>query len=153
MGPFRDQLDWHPTNKFLLMSLVNFTKPDFASSIYEMNIVDSTLQLVLKAANGTVYYYAHYSPDGSKILFNSVADPYDDRFICTVNRDGSDFKKIIKAEFDSYSVWSPSGDKIAYTLQKGIYIMNADGTDNTLFLKDDPRSPIRWVGDRLLWLP
>ena len=147
-----NHLDWHPKNKFLLLSLFDETQFVPPASIYEMTVADSSFHEILKASNGTTYLSAHYSPNGNKVLFRAIVNRNEKPFtICTVNRDGTNFKELIECGFESYPVWSPNGDKIAYTIRgKGIYIINADGTDNTLVFKANPN---KWIGDKLVWLP
>jgi Tol biopolymer transport system component len=129
------------------MSLGNYLKGNYTSNLYEINVEDSTIRLALDSPIETRYLSPNYSPDGQEITFLSLYGQlgHEQNFICTVGRDGSDLKKIADAEFRSYPVWSPKGDKIAYTKQDGIYIVNADGTDNMLLFKG--------YVDRFLWLP
>lgn len=143
-------LDWHPSNEFLLVGLNDDNVDISFPSLTEINVKDSTLHVVLEAKPSTLYYLPHYSPDGNRIVFIKVTSISSQ--ICIVNRDGTGLKELVDdfRVFGSYPIWSPKGDKIAYTTNEGIFIMNDDGTDNTLIFKGDPN---RWNGNGLLWLP
>jgi TolB protein len=104
-----------------------------------------------------------WSPDGTKILFDSGRDgDYD---IYTINPDGTGLNQITNdPSFDWQPDWSPDGTKIVFSSgrdgdPKGeIYTMNADGTGATRLTNDPNRdwepawSPdgtkIAWSSDR-----
>ena len=74
-----------------------------------------------------------YSPDGRKIVFNSSR--HGNPHIYVMNSDGSNVNRItFKGKYNTEPVWSPRGDKIAYTgrIKKGkeidIITMNIDGS-------------------------
>jgi TolB protein len=69
-------------------------------------------------------------PSNTKIAFTLNED--NDSFICVMDPDGSNKKKLTKGVSPC---WSPDGQKIAFAAEKNgnwdIYYMNADGTDIT----------------------
>jgi uncharacterized protein (TIGR03067 family) len=79
---------------------------------------------------------SHWSPDGSKISFDCwhsfVGDDWPKSHIFVVNSDGTSPKDLGDGCLSS---WSPDGKRIAYYRyppNNGIWVMNADGTDNRL---------------------
>jgi len=91
---------------------------------------------------GTVYYFnPDWSPDGTKIVFESGLDG--ELSIFTIGIDGENLTRLTNSENnDEGPVWSPDGTKIAFFSNRRegkderpvslqIYIMNADGTGQT----------------------
>jgi uncharacterized protein (TIGR03067 family) len=77
---------------------------------------------------------SHWSPDGGKISFDCwhsfVGDDQTKCHIYVVNSDGTSPKDLGDGCLSS---WSPDGKRIAYYRyppNNGIWVMNADGTDN-----------------------
>jgi Tol biopolymer transport system component len=82
-----------------------------------------------------------WSPDGTKIAFARFTHtPFREIFV--MNADGSDQRRLTQSKFDLYPTWSPDGTKIAFyrldSITKdgmtmlphlGIFVMNADGSD------------------------
>jgi TolB protein len=79
-------------------------------------------------------YAPHYSPDGSKIAYQSCQIP---GFICTINviaADGSGVPQVLTSPnwFAQNPVWSPDGTKIAFEstqdgLLDAVWVMDANG--------------------------
>jgi Tol biopolymer transport system component len=93
-----------------------------------------------------------WSPDGTKIAFDSNRDEEGNRDIYVMNADGSHVARLTdNTAFDGDPSWSPDGTKIAFTSDRDdnveIYVMNADGsgqtrlTDNTAFDIEPSWSP------------
>jgi Tol biopolymer transport system component len=81
-----------------------------------------------------------WSPDGAKIAFARFNNNFREIFV--MNADGSDQRRLTQSKFDLSPTWSPDGTKIAFyrldsitidgitTLPHlGIFVMNADGSD------------------------
>jgi Tol biopolymer transport system component len=80
--------------------------------------------------SGDAITHSSLSPDGTRIAFVSFAGDASD--IWTQKIDGSDLRRLTKDDApDSWPVWSPDGDQIAYTsAPNGAYethVMMADG--------------------------
>ncbi len=77
----------------------------------------------------------NYSPDGKKIVFDSVRSGGDD--IYTMNADGTDVRRLTFAiGADGAAHWSPDGRQIVFSSarvqdQFDVYRMNADGSAQT----------------------
>jgi TolB protein len=73
---------------------------------------------------------ACWSHDSSQILFESVnLENVSDIYLIDVKKNKiSNLTKAKNKEFYSDPVWSPSDNKILYSLEQQIYIMNRDGT-------------------------
>jgi Tol biopolymer transport system component len=106
---------------------------DTDSEIYTMN-ADGTGQTRLTTNPASDGGQA-WSPDGTKIAFNSNRDAnFSD--IYTMNADGTSLTRLTSdPDYDVDPAWSPDGTKIAFTARRGgnyeIYTMNADGTSQT----------------------
>jgi Tol biopolymer transport system component len=77
-----------------------------------------------------------WSPDGSKIAFDSLGGEDSDLQIYVMNADGSDQTNVSNSGADDFGpVWSPDGTKIAFVSRRDgnneIYTMNANGTNPT----------------------
>jgi subtilisin family serine protease len=77
-----------------------------------------------------------YSPDGSKIVFQSFRDGNNEIYV--MNSDGSAQTRLTNnPAFDSTPSWSPDGTKILFTstrdnpMSPSLYVMNADGSSPT----------------------
>ena len=96
--------------------------------------------------------YAAWSPDGKRIACYAYHDGRKTWSIHTMNRDGTNRKRLTHAKnkWDSAPAWSPDGKKIAfgraYTDTKGvwqqeIWIMNSDGSEQTQVKSIDGGGP------------
>jgi CxxC motif-containing protein (DUF1111 family) len=77
--------------------------------------------------------YPSFSPDGTKIAFNSNANNI--RNIFVMNSDGTGLQQLTSTSLDSQAAWSPDGSKIAFASNRTgvfqIFTMNPDGTNQT----------------------
>ncbi len=106
--------------------------------IYKMNSDGSNRKkLTQKRGNG---HYPHnsnpkVSPDGSKIVYQSDPDGHDRYTIWTMNKDGSNQKKITQKE-GMYPNWSPDGEKIIYSGRRNgiweIMMVSSEGGEEEL---------------------
>lgn len=74
---------------------------------------------------------ANWSPDGTKILFTSWrSGPAE---IWVMESDGSNVTQITDdGQWVSNPIWSPDGEQIVYKAQWNIYLIEPDGTNQTL---------------------
>src|SRR5262249_47072459 len=91
-----------------------------------------------------------WSPDGEKIAFASRRDGHGEIYV--MNTDGSDQTRLTKTDpsvTNNAPAWSPDGQKIVFqsnrdknevgTPNTEIYVMNADGSDQTRLTTHDGR--------------
>lgn len=93
--------------------------------------------------------YPVWSPDNSKILFQSYRDGQAEIYV--MNADGSGVVRLTNdPDFDGFPSWSPDGSRILFTSRRTggyrIYVMNADGSGLTQ-LSNQPYSL------RAVWSP
>ncbi len=85
-----------------------------------------------------------WSPDGTQIAFNVFSGSDQ---IWVINADGSNLTQItFSSNGDSFApAWSPDGSRIAYTYAGnnvfGIYVIDADGSNNTLLTSNQDVLP------------
>jgi len=119
-----------PDGQKVIMSLL---EDNGGSNIYTMDL--STHQTTKLTSGSAINTGGSYSPDGSKIVFETDRDGR--QAIYVMNADGTDQKRISAGD-GSYStpVWSPRGDYIAFTKmtdkQFSIGVMRPDGTDERI---------------------
>lgn len=112
-----------------------YSAADGNNDIYVVN-ADGTgrTQLTFTSAPAGVSFPA-WSPDGTKIAFQNDLDGK----IYVMNSDGSSIAAITTG-VDFGPSWSPDGTKMAFTKvvsgQPEIYVMNADGTNQTRLTND-----------------
>jgi Tol biopolymer transport system component len=89
---------------------------------------------------------ASWSPDGTRIAFESDRDSSGSLDIYVMDADGSQVTRLTSGPGgESDPAWSPDGQRIVYSGQGGLYTMNADGTSQTLLLAG--------LGARPVWSP
>ena len=115
--------DFHPDGWTLIF--------DAANSIWTHNRLTGN---GLRLTNLTGDSRPRYSPDASKIVFQSIRDGQAEIYV--MNSDGSGQTRLTNnPAFDTAPAWSPDGTKILFTsLRDGpasLYVMNADGSNQT----------------------
>ena len=106
---------------------------DNVNSIWTFNRLTQTS---LRLTNATGDFRPRYSPDGSKIVFQSSRDGQPDIYV--MNSDGTGQTRLTNnAAGDTAPAWSPDGTKILFTslrdgpMSPALYLMNADGSNQT----------------------
>lgn len=117
------------------------------TDIYEVSLFSSSLTRLTNLP-GTINTSPSYSPDGEKIVFNSDRGGSPQLYV--MNRDGSNVTRISFGG-GSYTtpVWSPRGDFIAFTKQKGgfyIGVMRPDGSGERILSSS-------WMDEGPTWSP
>ena len=85
---------------------------------------------------------------GDRIAFTSVRDG--DYEIFVMNADGTDVRQLTNNDDNDFAhVWSPNGNKIAYSSNRyiaegEIFVMNADGSD--VVSLGQAGFPVSWGG-------
>jgi TolB protein len=104
-----------------------------ANSIWTYNRLSGS---GLRLTNLTGDSRARFSPNGSKIVFQSVRDGQSEIYV--MNSDGTNQTRLTNnPAWDSAPAWSPDGTKILFTslrddgITPALYVMNADGSNQT----------------------
>ena len=105
---------------------------EHSTEIYVMNADGSNPTRITNSF--TIDAWPSWSPDGSKIAFQSYRDGNENIYV--MNADGTDPVRLTShPKVDYYPAWSPDGSKIAFYSDRDdnleIYIMNADGSNQT----------------------
>jgi Tol biopolymer transport system component len=103
------------------------------NEIYVMN-ANGTNQIQLTTLGHC--FLPQWSPDGTRIAF--YTRPASDNIIYTMDPDGTDLFQVTDPEMSGYDPdWSPDGLRLAFFSSRtipGIYVIDADGTDQSLLL-------------------
>ena len=118
--------DFSPNNQSIVF--------DVSGSLWTYNRITQT---GLRLTDGTTFdSRPHYSPDGSKIVFQSFRDTNFEVYV--MNSDGTGQTRLTNnPAFDTAPSWSPDGTKILFTstrddpMNAALYVMNADGSSQT----------------------
>jgi Tol biopolymer transport system component len=118
-----------------------FCRSEFAvnqTNVYMMNIDGSNkIQLTGDSNPSSTYessFPAHFSPDGKKIVFESIRDGNREGAIYTMNADGSNVTILTDSSVSNlFPRYSPEGTKIVFRSKRDgnweIYTMNVDGSN------------------------
>jgi Tol biopolymer transport system component len=136
---------WSPDgSKIAYASIVDVTSGESTvqvGEIWVMNADGSSPTAI--TSDGAFANSPSWSPDGSKIVFQSNRDGTDQIYV--MNADGSGITRLTNGEWgDQAPAWSPDGSKIAFqstrdapdpnnaaTSDIEVYVMNADGSSPT----------------------
>jgi len=136
-------LDYSPDGTQLVLYRAVRAEPhfpiDIGGSLWVVN-VDGTDLHRLRTPGASPWWWARWSPDGTKILFGTERlQPIG--ALWTVRPDGSGLTKVFEDEegrFPTGPTWSPDGDQILFALQptndpfvhnpNGFYVIDADGS-------------------------
>lgn len=135
-------------NKIVFVRLINSTTRE----LWVMNN-DGGGQQKLTGLNRNSFLSLKWSPDSGKIVFtNRVSNIYD---LYVVNSDGTGLLQLTNnSGQEDYISWSSDGNKIAYTKNGEVHVINPDGTGDTIIHTEDYQYDIKWSpdGTRLGWI-
>ncbi|MCS7152126.1 MAG: Tol-Pal system beta propeller repeat protein TolB [Endomicrobia bacterium] len=108
--------NWSPDATQLILTM---TKAKHAPNLYIFDINTKTTKRL--TFGGQVDISGYFSPNGREIVFVSNRSGLPQLYIASV--DGSNVRRLPTSEYSSSPVWSPKGDKIAFTMRtdKGLF--------------------------------
>lgn len=122
-----------PDGKILIMSIADRG----VTSLYTMDLASRKVTRLTKTS-GSIDVSPCYSPDGSQIVFTSDRGGKPALYIMDAN--GGEPKRISFGDGRYFTpVWSPRGDLIAFTKQKGTFyvgVMRPDGSGERMIAQD-----------------
>jgi TolB protein len=134
-----------------------FTYGGLGQGLFVINVDGSGLVNVTSDGTlGSVDFCADWSPDGNRLVFTAATEVNHDWInqVYVINADGSNLTQLTNStsENDSYDnpSWSPDGSRIAFlsnSLVQHITVMNADGSDLTVF------DQIEGIARNVRWSP
>ncbi len=144
---------WSPDGQQIIYSIYS-SDQSISQKIYVINFSDTTLGEPSYIKTGLDYIgKIFYSPDGKNIAFEGVKE--EKWSIYLINTDGSGFLELTPMFPDAISpVWSPNGQKIAFTAHSSqlepseIYTIDTNGTN----LINISNSPV-WDDSYPSWAP
>lgn len=107
-------------------------------AIYIVNSSDGVAHAISDYIVGAEGFRLSWSPDGSRIAFESDSLYWNGRGICVINSDGSGFQRLTADSTQNCDpAWSHDGTKFAFSRHETdfgsntyqIYVMNADGSN------------------------
>lgn len=134
-GVYHSKPDWSPDGKTIVFHAAD---PFGYSHIYSVSVDGTNIkQLTGLSGEESSEFDAHFSPDGTKIVYNASKDGNVDIYV--MNRDGSQPVNLTADtnEVVSSPIWSNDGKSILYTINEqneGVEstrfaIMNRDGSN------------------------
>jgi TolB protein len=136
-------LDWSPDSAKLVAELWTCDTEECHQDIYTMNL-DGTGLTNITGGNGFDDRHPAWSPDGTKIAFDSTRNG--ESGIYTMNPNGSGETQLTQntTSFDGNPDWSPDATRLVFERGGYLVFMNADGSQ--LDQKD-------WTGSGASWSP
>jgi hypothetical protein len=132
------------TGRFPIMIFSGAANPDWSADGWSLvfDVVNSIwtynrfTQIGLRLTNGAGDFRPRYSPDGSKIVFQSNRDGQPEIYV--MNSNGTAQTRLTNnPAAETAPAWSPDGTKILFTstrdapMTPALYLMNADGSSQT----------------------
>jgi dipeptidyl aminopeptidase/acylaminoacyl peptidase len=156
-------VSWSPDGSFIVFE--DTRSEDRATDVFRVGVYDGNL-VNLTGQSLFIDGAPVWSPDGRWIAFHSNREGQEagTEDIWRMSRDGTDLKNLTAKTYpwrDRLPAWSPDGSRIAFYRQgrpadsissaglPGLWVMNADGTNQQLLMPFDnfPDEPPEWSPD------
>jgi TolB protein len=96
--------------------------------------------------NSATDWYPAWSPDGKHIAFITNRDKNWEVYVMDASGESKSWTRLADSQ-DGGVAWSPDGKRIAYEYKSEIYVMNADGSQQTHFTDSSGENMYpAWVG-------
>lgn len=133
-APDAHDLSWSPSGRTLLFwGFTNDRLND--GNVYRLDVTTGRTETVIEHA-----IQAAWSPDGRQIVFNQALE------LWVSGSGGQDRRQVPTPSGGAAPDWSPRGNRIAFESDRGLFLVNTDGTSLRRLTKGLDGTP-RWSPD------
>ncbi len=146
---------WVPGGRQIAFTLITITNGRHRSDVYVVNPDGTGLRSLTQTAGQASSWHPTWSPDGSKVAFQSDRDGKTELY--TMNADGSGLRRLTDTpgtgRYAGQPAWSPDGQQIAFDSnhsgREEIYLFDVK-TSHVRALTETPNGKESWNAD---WSP
>lgn len=120
--------DWSPDGKSIVFAANYHASADNNYNIYVIDTGGKKRTRLTE--NSATDWYPAWSPDGKHIAYITNRDNSWQVYVMDASGESESWTRLADSQ-DGGVAWSPDGKRIAYEYKSEIYVMNADGSEQT----------------------
>lgn len=131
------------------------TEPGNYNQLWTYNLQTDTMRRIMRGP----LFTPHWSPSGNRLVFHSPIPQY----LFTVGTDGQNLQKLTGSDSPNPDLentvigkWSPSGDRILYTIEagtpRGVSMMKPDGSNARILIEYGVQAAWFPSGERIVYV-